>query len=111
MRYNPVIGKSRLLAIIEKAGIHPKTGKPLCTPEIACPKCKRKRAPGHRINAGGDTEDKPDPCLGTLPGVVGACCGHGVNQGFICFEDGTIVYGYLRVTNIPPSWKKKNESA
>lgn len=31
-----------------------------------------------------------DPCLGDLPGVVGACCGHGLpeQQGYILFENG-----------------------
>ena len=24
--------------------------------------------------------DDPDPCLGTLPGCVGACCGHGNSE-------------------------------
>lgn len=26
--------------------------------------------------------DGPDPCLGMLPGVISACCGHGVEQGW-----------------------------
>ena len=32
-----------------------------------------------------------DPCLGHLPGVIGACCGHGTNQPYapyVWFEDG-----------------------
>lgn len=34
----------------------------------------------------------PDPCLGTLPGVKNACCGHGVrSQSYICFENGVII--------------------
>lgn len=32
-----------------------------------------------------------DPCLGVLPGVISACCGHGVGRGFILFENGTMV--------------------
>lgn len=32
-----------------------------------------------------------DPCLGVLPGVKFACCGHGLNQGYIFFEDDTTV--------------------
>jgi len=36
---------------------------------------------------------KPDPCLGYLPGVKYACCGHGeTDTGYISFENGTIVY-------------------
>lgn len=30
-----------------------------------------------------------DGCLGTLPGVVNACCGHGVDDdAYICFDGG-----------------------
>lgn len=30
----------------------------------------------------------PDPCLGELPGVESACCGHGEHEGWIRFERG-----------------------
>lgn len=30
----------------------------------------------------------PDPCLGEIPGVASACCGHGVHEGWIRFEHG-----------------------
>lgn len=30
----------------------------------------------------------PDPCWGFLPGVVAACCGHGIKAGGIAFENG-----------------------
>jgi hypothetical protein len=47
-----------------------------------CPACGLKPTPeGH------------DPCLGTLPGVQYACCGHGLERGYIMFENGTIVRG------------------
>lgn len=26
--------------------------------------------------------DGPDPCLGVLPGVSSACCGHGIEPGY-----------------------------
>jgi hypothetical protein len=43
-----------------------------------CQLCRRaKRALGD-----------PDPCLGKLPGVANACCGHGVKPGYVCFENG-----------------------
>lgn len=32
-----------------------------------------------------------DPCLGKLPGVLSACCGHGVTNGFISFKSGRVV--------------------
>ena len=28
-----------------------------------------------------------DACLGLIPGVKSACCGHGVEQGYIIFEE------------------------
>lgn len=31
---------------------------------------------------------EPDPCLGFIPGVRGACCGHGVMEGYILYHDG-----------------------
>lgn len=39
------------------------------------------------------TPDGHDACIGHLPGVIGACCGHGVEVGYITFEDGTILRG------------------
>lgn len=49
-----------------------------------CPECHLKRgADGH------------DPCMGALPGVKYACCGHGgktmSSDGYIYFENGTVV--------------------
>jgi hypothetical protein len=41
--------------------------------------------------------DGPDPCLGTLPGVVSACCGHGVEEPYVLFR-------FPRRTN-PPVWE------
>lgn len=48
-----------------------------------CPKCHLQRGP-----------DLHDPCLGELPGVKFACCGHGMLgycQGYIFFENGKII--------------------
>lgn len=45
--------------------------------ELICPKCNKK-----------PTKEGHDPCLGELPGVKAACCGHGVDKGYIFFEDG-----------------------
>lgn len=34
----------------------------------------------------------PDPCLGMLPGVTHACCGHGIKKdSYIAFQDGTVI--------------------
>lgn len=40
---------------------------------------------------GSDGWGGPDPCLGLLPGVISACCGHGVNRPYrpyVWREDG-----------------------
>lgn len=35
--------------------------------------------------------DGCDACLGRLPGVLSACCGHGVEGGYIMFKNGTVI--------------------
>jgi len=42
-----------------------------------CAKCHERRTP-----------DGHDPCIANLPGVQFACCGHGVEDGYVMFEDG-----------------------
>ena len=51
---------------------------------LRCPKCGKKA-----------TKEGHDPCLANLPGVTNACCGHGVTEGYIAFEDGTVIRGYF----------------
>lgn len=44
----------------------------------------------------GSNVGKPDPCLGNLPGVKNACCGHGVaKESYICFTNGLIIRGFV----------------
>jgi hypothetical protein len=50
-----------------------------------CPHCNKARGP-----------DGVDPCLGILPGVKAACCGHGGHlhssiNGYIYFTNGKVV--------------------
>lgn len=41
----------------------------------------------------------PDPCLGNLPGVDNACCGHGKqDQAYIRFSNGTIIKEFKKET-------------
>lgn len=41
-----------------------------------------------------NTPEGHDGCLGTLPGVVNACCGHGVtSEAYVMFVDDTILRG------------------
>lgn len=54
---------------------------------LTCPACS-KRA---RLN-------DPDPCLGVLPGVKNACCGHGVyKNAYISFKNGVVIRGHLDI--------------
>lgn len=57
--------------------------------ELECPKCEMK------------IEDDADPCLGYLPGVRNACCGHGVHEGYIEFENGVRIVGNFEVESFP----------
>jgi len=46
-----------------------------------------------------DRDFGPDPCLGELPGVDYACCGHGGmiegERGYIAFSNGKVIrFGY-----------------
>ena len=41
------------------------------------------------------TKEGHDACLGTLPGVVDACCGHGIKEAYIIFENGVTIRGSL----------------
>ena len=59
-------------------------GKELNITEMPCVRCgKMPSKEGH------------DQCLGRLPGVLAACCGHGVEEGYILFENGIIIRGNL----------------
>ena len=40
------------------------------------------------------TEEGHDGCIGTLPDVINACCGHGdAGDAYVQFEDGTGLWG------------------
>ena len=62
-----------------------------------CKKCGKE----YEFNA-------PDPCLGTLPGVAFACCGHGVqSEAYIQFKNSSVRLADFIVTDsndesIPP---------
>jgi len=37
-----------------------------------------------------------DPCLGVLPGVDNACCGHGIRrQAYVRFENGVVLKNFV----------------
>lgn|GEM_PF-4811035 len=56
-----------------------------------CPKC------GRLPNADGS-----DPCLGHLPGMRAACCGHGVEPPYILTEEGDYVEGWANIIPLLP---------
>ena len=42
--------------------------------------------------------DEADSCLGILPGVDDACCGHGISsESYIKFKNGTIIRGFEKI--------------
>lgn len=36
-----------------------------------------------------------DPCIANLPGVEFACCGHGIEPGYVKFIDGRVIRGHF----------------
>lgn len=43
------------------------------------------------------TKEGHDACLGNLPGVNAACCGHGVDEGYIGFKNGITIRGIFNI--------------
>ena len=58
--------------------------------DLVCPKCGMSSR---------DT-DGDDPCIANLPGVRAACCGHGVEDAYILFDDGREVRGTAEVEQV-----------
>lgn len=41
-------------------------------------------------------DGEPDECLGLLPGVTNACCGHGCSdRSYMVFESGLVIRGFV----------------
>lgn len=48
------------------------------------------------------TSEGQDPCIAQLPdGVRDACCGHGVQDGYVHFRDGRVIRGQWMHVRIP----------
>jgi len=77
---------SRGHTIITKDGVnwfYEDTGKPTCN-ERPCKHCESA------------IKDDIDTCIGKLPGVKFACCGHGNREGsYIMFENGVVIRGFV----------------
>src|SRR5690554_4854367 len=51
-----------------------------------------------------DTPEGHDGCLGTLPGVMNACCGHGrTREAYVQYPDGSTVRGTKALAAIEAS--------
>lgn len=52
------------------------------------------------VKCGGDPNktDGHDPCIAGLPGVRNACCGHGIDEAYIEFDDGRVAHGEITVS-------------
>ena len=47
------------------------------------------------------TPEGHDGCLGTLPNVMNACCGHGaLKEAYVQFEDGSVIRGNNAISEI-----------
>ncbi|MGB7968246.1 MAG: hypothetical protein WCF28_01595 [Methanobacterium sp.] len=53
------------------------------------------------------TKEDHDACIGTLPGVIDACCGHGVKEAYINFENGLTLRGSLVMEFVQANLKNK----
>lgn len=68
--------RGHLIAPVPDGWVYTDTGEPT-SDRRPCKRCKCHPTPeGH------------DACLGHIPGATGACCGHGVEDGYIFYEDG-----------------------
>ncbi len=73
-------------------------GSPVAGNERTCGKCDQP-APLNGV----------DPCLGMLPRVVNACCGHGEpEEAYIQFENGVRISGFTNVKQPCPKCKDKD---
>lgn len=69
---------------------------------VDCRSCGRTYEPG----------EEPDPCLGTLPGVAEACCGHGNgSKAYVLFENGVLLRGVRRVESHDMSRQGRKRSS
>ena len=68
---------------IDTGWVYMDAGSAVSGDERDCGYCERETTPeGH------------DPCLGTLPGVVNACCGHGEDaEAYVMLESGHTIRG------------------
>ena len=67
--------------------VYEDTQEPIKEAPRVCRRCGR-----------GPTDEGHDPCLGKLPGVDYACCGHGKpSQAYVRFTNGVSIRGFNNV--------------
>lgn len=57
--------------------------------ERLCKKCGNK-----------STDKGHDSCLGHLGIIINACCGHGINEGYLQFDCGTTIRGNFKIERL-----------
>ena len=78
------------------------TGEPI-------PQCGGHSRPCAYCGRGPHEAYEPDPCLGNLPGVDNACCGHGYpGKAYIRFENGVSIEGFLVRKSTDPNADPSN---
>ncbi len=56
------------------------------------------------------TKDGHDSCLGIIPGVINACCGHGnKDEAYLQALDGTVIQGKIATIIISIIKRKRSE--
>lgn len=43
------------------------------------------------------TKEGHDDCIKNLPGIIYACCGHGIEEGYLYFENGIVIRGKFKI--------------
>lgn len=56
--------------------VYADTKEPVGITKRRCPKCGEL-----------ERDDGQDPCIADLPGITGACCGHGTEEPYILLND------------------------
>ena len=69
-----ILGRGWPIVMVDGKWVDLETGKP----GRACRRCGRPPLPTGE-----------DACLGHIPGAVEACCGHGVEDGYILYANGS----------------------
>ena len=80
-------------SVARRAG-HNSEGRPIW---VTCKKCKwygLVRYPCKRCGRM-PTKGGHDACLGELPGVQFACCGHGIEHGYMVFDNDKKLYMFI----------------